>query len=101
MTGPANAAGERCTEIDGWQAVWRLEQHSIRMMLVHNVSDALTLMAATTPAVAPDLAHMREQFPRLTRLWDAVRHEYWTEFITPQQSAREGRSHVKTGKVSR
>lgn len=79
---------EHRTEVDGWQAIWRLDRHRIRMMLVRNASDSLPLMSVTNPAAAPDLAQMREQFPQLSRLWDAVRHEYWTECLAPQEHSR-------------
>ncbi|MEV5834187.1 hypothetical protein [Nocardia sp. NPDC052112] len=76
---------EHRTEVGGWQAIWRLDRHRIRMMLVRNVSESLPLMSVTTAAAAPDLAQMREQFPRLSRLWDAVRQEYWAECLAPQE----------------
>jgi hypothetical protein len=56
-------------------------------MLVRNLFESTTLMSVTTPAAAPDLAHVREQFPKLSRLRDAIRHAYWTEFLVPQCSA--------------
>jgi hypothetical protein len=73
---------EHRTEVDGWLAVWQLDRHHIRMTLVHNTSQSKAL-ASFTPAAAPDLAHMRERFPRLSPLWDAVRHEYWTHLVSP------------------
>jgi hypothetical protein len=84
------------TEVDGWQAIWRLDHQYIRMMQVRNISESEPLMSADTPAAAPDLAQMREQFPKLSRLWDAVRHEYWTEIIAPHRCSQsrwtDGRS---------
>ncbi|WP_433683866.1 hypothetical protein [Nocardia sp. CA-119907] len=79
--------GEHRTEVDGWLAVWRIDRHRIRMMLVRNLASAETL-ASFHPARCPDLAQMRERFPKLSRLWDAVRHEYWTELIPAQRCSR-------------
>ncbi|WP_157124183.1 hypothetical protein [Nocardia pseudovaccinii] len=74
--------------MDSWLAVWRLDQHRIRIMLVHNLFESKTLISVRNPAAAPDLVQMREQFPKLSRLWDAVRHEYWTEFFTSQEHSQ-------------
>lgn len=30
----------------------------------------------------PDLAEMRERFPEHTRLWDAIRHEFWANAVS-------------------
>ncbi|WP_433680075.1 hypothetical protein [Nocardia sp. CA-119907] len=79
---------EHRTEVDGWQAIWRLDRQHIRMMLVRNASESQPLMSVSTVAAAPDLAQMREQFPRLSRLWDAVRHEYWAECLAPQEHSQ-------------
>jgi hypothetical protein len=79
---------EHCTEVGGWQAIWRLDDHRIRIMLVSNISESATLMSALTPTTAPDLAQMREQFPKLSALWDAVRHEYWSELRVPQEHSQ-------------
>jgi hypothetical protein len=69
------------TELDGWVAEWQLDQqHRARILLVHNTSDAEP-WASFDLAASPDLAQMREQHPHLSRLWDAIRHQYWSEFI--------------------
>jgi hypothetical protein len=78
--------GEHHTEADGWSAEWLLDHHCVRMMLVRNVSDPRPLMSAPVPAVAPDLAEMRERFPQLSSLWDAVRREYWSASLTFQEN---------------
>jgi len=57
-------------------------------MLVGNTSECSPLMSAPTSATAPDLAQMREQFPKLSALWDAVRHEYWSELRVPQEHSQ-------------
>ncbi|WP_330249701.1 hypothetical protein OG874_25730 [Nocardia sp. NBC_00565] len=75
------------TEVDGWLAEWRIDHHRIRIMLVCNGSDSKPL-ASFTPASAPDLAQMRELFPNLSGLWDAIRHEYWAEVFPPPRPSR-------------
>ena len=57
-------------------------------MLVRNVSEPQPLISISTPAAAPDLVQMREQFPKLSRLWDAIRHEYWLESLAPQEHSQ-------------
>ncbi|WP_327112636.1 hypothetical protein OHB12_29275 [Nocardia sp. NBC_01730] len=74
----------RRTEADGFQAAWRLDRHRIAIILVHNTSDA-TPIASFVPGPYPDLAQAREQLPKLAKLWDAVRHDFWTEFIPHQR----------------
>ncbi len=76
---------EQYTERDGWAARWRLDKHYIRIMVVRRVSDPEPLVSATGPASAPDLAEMRERFPNLSRLWDAIRQEYWSECFTSRR----------------
>lgn len=39
-------------------------------------------------APASDLVQMRKQFPKLARLWDAMRRQYWSEFRVPQEHSR-------------
>ena len=86
----SSGAGERGTgsnpyrtEVEGWQAAWIFDHALIRIMLVHNESDATELIRADNPATAPDLAALRERFPRLSPLWDAVRRQFWTESLGP------------------
>ncbi|MFI6364433.1 hypothetical protein ACIBG0_16970 [Nocardia sp. NPDC050630] len=74
---------EHRTEVDGWQAIWRIDRCCIRMMLVRNLSESETLISMSSVDVAPDLVQVRERFPELSRLWDAVRHEYWVESLGP------------------
>ncbi|MFE9326570.1 hypothetical protein ACIHDR_15980 [Nocardia sp. NPDC052278] len=89
---------EHRTEVGDWVAQWRIDHHHIRIMLVHNVSDQ-RLMSASTPAGAPDLAGMRERFPDLSPLWDAIRHEYWAKFFVTREPSR-GRVRSREGNVS-
>ncbi|MBY8862250.1 hypothetical protein K7711_37655 [Nocardia sp. CA2R105] len=74
----------RRTEVDGMQVTWRLIQHhTIAIMAVNHACDGRPV-ASFAPDHFPDLARARELFPELTNLWDAVRHEFWTELIPPQ-----------------
>ncbi|MGW5384963.1 hypothetical protein [Nocardia sp. NPDC003963] len=45
------------------------------------------LLTATSAATALDLATMRERFPELTPLWDAVRQQFWSQ-VARQSSAQ-------------
>jgi hypothetical protein len=85
---------EHRTEVDGWIAEWRLDHHHIRMMLVCNTSQPQPLLSVTIPAAAPDLAYLREQYPHLSRLWDAIRHQYWAHLLHPA-SVHTARSETK------
>jgi hypothetical protein len=87
---------EHRTEVDGWFAEWRLDHHHIRMMLVCNTSDSKPLLSVTVPAAAPDLAQLREWYPQLSRLWDAIRHQYWAHLLHPA-GMHTGRSEAKGG----
>ena len=77
---------EHRTEVNGWQAIWRIDNCCIRMMLVRNLSESETLISMPSVVAAPDLVQVRERFPELARLWDAVRHEYWVESLGPGSS---------------
>lgn len=79
---------EHRTEVEGWAADWRIDHHRIRIMLVCNISGQNPLISADAPATAPDLARMRERFPHLSPLWDAIRHAYWTEFFVTQEHSQ-------------
>ncbi|MFI7671617.1 hypothetical protein [Nocardia sp. NPDC049526] len=71
------------TEVDGLRVTWRLVQHHlIAIVAVHDASDA-SPVASFNPSSYPDLARARELLPELARLWDAVRHEFWTKLIPP------------------
>ncbi len=78
--------GEHRTEVDGWLAEWRIDHQCIRMMVVRNGSE--DPLVSFTAASAPDLAYMRDRFPELSRLWDAIRHEYWAEFTPTRRDSR-------------
>ncbi|GGL35260.1 hypothetical protein [Nocardia jinanensis] len=72
----------RHTEAAGWLAVWRLDRGSIRILSVRSSSGTLVESAADPRADIPDLADMRERFPEHTRLWDAIRHEFWADAVS-------------------
>ena len=71
----------RCTQAGDWLAVWKLDRRRIRILLVQHSSGAQTALPAPGDSSAPDLAEVRERFPELTRLWDAVRHEFWANAV--------------------
>lgn len=77
MTGEVH----RHTEIDGLRALWRVDHRRGRIVLlaVRDLSGALPL----TPGDRLDLAAARERWPRLTPLWDAVRHDFWSTLRIP------------------
>ncbi|WP_433621094.1 hypothetical protein [Nocardia sp. CA-120079] len=76
------------TEVDGLCVTWRMVQHHvIAIVAVHKASDA-SPVASFCPSSYPDLARARELLPELTRLWDAVRREFWTKLIPPPLVAR-------------
>ena|GEM_PF-4590024 len=79
---------EHRTEVDGWLTVWLIVRHVPRMMLLRKLSETRPIASSDTPAAAPDLAQMRERFPRLDKLWDAVQHEYWAELCPSPKTSR-------------
>ncbi|MEV5834404.1 hypothetical protein [Nocardia sp. NPDC052112] len=82
--------GMHRTEVDGWLAEWRIDRCGIRMISVCDGSDEP--LVSFTAASAPDLVQMREQFPELERLWDAIRHAYWRELFGPRDIRVDGSS---------
>lgn len=73
----------RHTEVDGVCVTWRfVHHHLIAIVAVDKASDASPLVAFG-PGNYPDLAQARELLPELTRLWDAVRREFWDKLIPP------------------
>lgn len=73
--------GVYCTEVAGWSARWEMRRHRIRIIEVSDRGGATVLVSSSDAGVAPDLAQMRERFPELSQLWDAVRHEYWAAIV--------------------
>src|SRR5690348_6915381 len=81
-----SAMGDVCrTEFDGLRVTWRLIQnHLISILAVHDASDASPVVSFG-PATYPDLVQARELHPGLTKLWDAVRRDFWAELIPPRR----------------
>jgi hypothetical protein len=75
------------TEAAGLHASWRLDNHRITITAVHDPA-ATQPVLSFDPGPYPDLAQARETFPHLTALWDAVRHHYWTELLSPHRCSR-------------
>ncbi|MEU6586136.1 hypothetical protein [Nocardia sp. NPDC046763] len=81
----------RRTEADGLCATWRLFQDDlISIVAVHDESDA-TPIVSFGPKEFPDLAQARELLPKMNKLWDAVRHDFWAKLIPPQRQCRQWR----------
>jgi hypothetical protein len=81
----------RRTEAEGLGVTWRLLQdHLISILAVHSAYDASPIVSFG-PDTYPDLVQARELFPELTRLWDAVRHEFWARLIPPPPRSAQSR----------
>lgn len=78
--------GDHHTAVDGLEATWRLGSQQIDIVHVHDLTCA---GASREVEFAPgtDLVAAREQRPRWSRLWDAVRREFWAEYF------RAGHAH--------
>lgn len=61
----------------GYEATWCLSGHAIRILRVR--TETGTPLASGGTASELDLADMRDRFPELTPLWDAVRHQFWSQ----------------------
>ncbi|WP_280336174.1 hypothetical protein [Nocardia wallacei] len=85
--------GELTTEVDGLEAVWRPTHDTskgIEVMAVHDTGEHPVVEVVFAPGT--DLAEARQRCPRWNRLWDKVRHEFWTEVAgPPARSAASGR----------
>ncbi|ATL70761.1 hypothetical protein CRH09_35850 [Nocardia terpenica] len=72
------------TEVDGIEATWRLHHPpQVGIIKVYNTSESLPVVAFD-PGERLDLADARRRFPKLEKLWDAVRHDFWTE-VSPRR----------------
>ncbi|MFE7740725.1 hypothetical protein [Nocardia sp. NPDC057455] len=81
----------RLTEAGGLRATWRLfHDHLISIVAVHDASGA-TPIVSFGPDDFPDLAQARELLPELNKLWDAVRHDFWTKIIPPRPEHQQWR----------
>ncbi|MEU2038622.1 hypothetical protein [Nocardia niwae] len=71
----------RRIEVDGLRVSWSLSSnHLISIVAVHSAAEAAPVISFG-PDAYPDLAQARELLPGLAKLWDAVRHEFWSELI--------------------
>ncbi len=79
----------RSTVVGDLEAMWRLDGHSARIMLVHDTSGEI-LVSYEGPDY-PDLASARDRSPDLSPLWDAVRHDLWTAITPPCRTSNDRR----------
>ena len=70
------------TECDGVAANWTLNRHTILINGVYDTTENVPVVSLDDGA-CPDLVDARSQWPQLTRLWDAVRHDYWAVIVRP------------------
>jgi hypothetical protein len=78
----------RRTEAGGLRATWRpFHNHLISIVAVHETSST-TPIVSFGPEDFPDLAQARELLPEMAKLWDAVRHDFWSKIIPPQPRCR-------------
>ncbi|NKY28454.1 hypothetical protein [Nocardia gamkensis] len=86
------ANNERRTEVDGLEVLWQLVDHTARIVSVREATGAVLLSCGPDH---PDLAAARERFPKLSVLWDAVRHQLWAELTPPQQLSYESQTNKR------
>ncbi|WP_280334912.1 hypothetical protein [Nocardia wallacei] len=72
-------SGSRLSAAGGWLAEWRLHRDRIRIALVRSETDAEPVFASSL-TLAPDLVQMRELFPDLGPLWDAIHDDFWQAY---------------------
>jgi hypothetical protein len=75
------------TEVDGLEASWTLDDHEIGIVGVYDTSGNLPVVSIDHGSY-PDLAEARERWPKLTRLWNAVRHDFWSEIASHNHRSR-------------
>jgi len=75
------------TEVDGLEASWTLDDHEIGIVGVYDTSESLPIVSIDHGPY-PDLAEARERWPKLARLWNAVRRDYWSEIASPSYRSR-------------
>ncbi|MEU6563113.1 hypothetical protein [Nocardia nova] len=71
----------RTTAVGTLEATWKLVGHAARIQLVRTALG--DVMVSYTDPECPDLADARQQRPDLAPLWNAVRHDLWTELAPP------------------
>ncbi|WP_280242717.1 hypothetical protein [Nocardia abscessus] len=86
------ANNQRRTEVDGLEVLWQLVDHAARIVSVREATGAVLLIGGPD---YPDLAAAREKFPKLSVLWDAVRHELWTELAPPRHLSYESQTNKR------
>ncbi|MEV3962248.1 hypothetical protein AB0M34_15335 [Nocardia sp. NPDC050193] len=85
--GASARAGICRTEVDGLRASWRmLRDHAIAIVVVEKLADASPVVCFPSGSY-PDLARARELYPELAGLWDAIRHEFWGQLMSPLSSS--------------
>lgn len=75
--------GERTTRVGGLVAVWRPTHDTSREIEVMAVHGSGGSPGAVRFAPGTDLAEARTLRPEWNRLWDRVRHEFWSEIASP------------------
>ncbi|QIS23604.1 hypothetical protein [Nocardia terpenica] len=69
------------TEVEGLRAEWKfLAGHRIGIVSVRAIADGEPVVCFPENCY-PDLALARERRPELETLWNAIRHDYWTEAL--------------------
>lgn len=63
------------TKCAGAEAEWQFAHRTIGILSVRPSPDESPIRFTET---RPDLSEARDRYPHLTRLWDAVRHDFWT-----------------------
>lgn|GEM_PF-3957521 len=71
----------RTTVVGTLEAMWQLDGHAARIQSVRRTPGEVVVSYAGPDC--PDLADARQQWPDLTPLWDAVRHELWAALVSP------------------
>ncbi|MFF0490400.1 hypothetical protein ACFYTQ_15385 [Nocardia sp. NPDC004068] len=71
---------EHHTECDGFRVRWRRDhqRQQITVLAIDRLEDGPEIVAVLGSGDPPDLVEARERWPQLSRLWDAVRHDFWT-----------------------
>ncbi|KZM73215.1 hypothetical protein AWN90_31540 [Nocardia terpenica] len=65
------------TEVDGLEATWQLHHPpQVGIIKIHNRSENLPIATFDSDRHL-DLVQARRQYPKLEKLWDAVRHDFW------------------------
>lgn len=66
------------TEVNGVEVTWRLQHPpGIGIIKVYNTSENRSIASFDSDR-CPDLADARNRFPTFEKLWDAVRHDFWS-----------------------